>query len=505
MTRRTGQHKAEYRSGGHWYVCRWLAAACLCSGVLLPRVNQAADDLHPVLRSAFTDFQQREYWQADGQVELLLHGAGDQALHQQAAQLRGVIDLALAAPKSAEREFLRLATQGRNMDRAWLNLARWAARHGDMPLLSEQLSRLTRPLSGEAENERRMLMATLALQRRQPTQAVAALEGMDATAEMAPYARYNLGVALWQDGQPQRSRAVFESLASSLTSDADQQALRDRIYVGLGHAALAGHRLDEARGYFERVRLDSMYAGAALLGMSATWLAAGDAGAALPYLDELLQHSSGSNDEVQQARLVSAQVYQQLGDAPQALSRYQQADRLYAQQIQALDATAHTLGDERVLDELVSVVVNDDWQRLNTPVLRAARDWLKVLCYDYRLRDTLQTLADLHVQQRELLAMQQRIAALTPAHIAAVRKGIRVKAAPVTPAQRQRLLRLRTALPVLQQRSNTLLQQQRERAVLQLRAAIADRTEALRNYQALVRHGIAEILDDGLRSESRNR
>jgi paraquat-inducible protein B len=94
--------------------------------------------------------------------------------------------------------------------------------------------------------------------------------------------------------------------------------------------------------------------------------------------------------------------------------------------------------------------------------------------------------------------MQQRVTMLTPQHIAAVRKGIRVRAAPVTAEQQQRLANLRQQLPEMMQRSTALLQQQRAATVQRMQQVLARRADLLRTYQARARRGVIEILEQGL-------
>lgn len=85
--------------------------------------------------------------------------------------------------------------------------------------------------------------------------------------KQTPYMRYNLAVALINDGQVPKGRDVLDRLGRLRVVDIETLALRDRANLTLGWNFLKGQLGGTAKPVFYRVRTEGPYSNRALLGL----------------------------------------------------------------------------------------------------------------------------------------------------------------------------------------------------------------------------------------------
>ena len=85
--------------------------------------------------------------------------------------------------------------------------------------------------------------------------------------EQTAYTRYNLAVALINDGQVQKGRDVLDRIGRLRVTDVETLALRDRANLTLGWNFLKGQLGGTAKPIFYRVRTEGPFSNRALLGL----------------------------------------------------------------------------------------------------------------------------------------------------------------------------------------------------------------------------------------------
>jgi hypothetical protein len=247
--------------------------------------------------------------------------------------------LSYGLQREAGEIFSRLIEQGAAApvrDRAWYYLAKIRYQRGYLDQAQEALAQVGNQLTPVLQEDRVLLQANLLMARGDYAGAARLLTGVNGASASARYARFNLGVALVKDGEVAGGAAVLDALGSESAPNEEFRSLRDRANVALGFAALAQQQPAAARNYLERVRLQSLQANKALLGLGWAAAATQDFKLALLPWSELAQRDV-SDAAVLEAQIAIPYAYAELGAHAQALQRYQQSIANFALESSALD------------------------------------------------------------------------------------------------------------------------------------------------------------------------
>lgn len=99
------------------------------------------------------------------------------------------------------------------------------------------------------------------------SEAAEALAGPDNARDQTPYMRYNLAVALINDGRAPQGQTVLDRLGREPPSTEEELALRDRANLSLGWHFLQSQQGGTSKPVFSRVRVEGPYSNRALLGL----------------------------------------------------------------------------------------------------------------------------------------------------------------------------------------------------------------------------------------------
>ena len=257
---------------------------------------------------------------------------------EEAEILRGGILLSYGLHREAGGIFERLIAMGATpptRDRAWFYLAKIRYQRGYLPEAENALTRIGTALAPELQEERGLLQAQLQMARDDYASAVTTLSALQTTAPDSRYVRYNLGVALIRSGDNAKGNALLNALGTAYAENEEFRSMRDRANVALGFAALAAQEVPAARNYLERVRLKSMQANKALLGLGWAATAQKDYPSALTPWQELVERDL-DDTAVLEAHIAIPYAYAELGAYAQAADRYQQAIALFEREDKAL-------------------------------------------------------------------------------------------------------------------------------------------------------------------------
>jgi hypothetical protein len=328
---------------------RWMNAvvACAVACAALPAAGQKLE--HTVQAPHYGDtlfhFFQDRHFEAITGLMVSQHFGRVRPHEDEAEVLRGGMLLSYGLHREAGEVFAQLidrhaAPQVR--DRAWYFLARIRYQRGLPAEADAALAKVAAPLEGGLEDDRQLLAAQVRLALGDATGAAQILAKVPPESLSAPFARFNLGVALIRGGDTAKGRQLLAELGLKPAADEEQRSLRDRANVALGFAALADHQPQDARAALQRVRLAGAQSNKALLGFG--WAAAEmkQPRDALAPWTELAGRDIG-DAAVLEARIALPYAYAELGADGQALDGYNQAVAQYQAERQRLDESIRAI------------------------------------------------------------------------------------------------------------------------------------------------------------------
>jgi tetratricopeptide (TPR) repeat protein len=212
------------------------------------RYFSAITELLKLQRSAGAEFEASpEYWAALAEYNLSF------GMRDRAEQMYRSVPAASADPLVAAQARLRLAEF--SYERGYLDEARAS--------LLRQRERLPDELAADwSDLYSRVLMA-----QGRYNEAVGVLEKIEGEYDQAAFMRYNLGVALINDGQLAAGRQALDRVGRHPGNTELIRSLRDRANTTLGWHFLQNQLGGSAKPVLSRVRSEGLYANRALLGV----------------------------------------------------------------------------------------------------------------------------------------------------------------------------------------------------------------------------------------------
>jgi tetratricopeptide (TPR) repeat protein len=297
----------------------------LCTAGVCAQPAGAVKDPH--YGDVLFQYFQENYFSAA--TTLMVSQKMDRVSHhtEEAEVLRGGILLSYGLHREAGDIFNRLIAMGATpptRDRAWFFLAKIRYQRGYLAEAQDAMTRIGNALAPEFKEERVLLQANLQMAQGDYSSAATTLAAVDSKAPSARYLRFNLGVALIKAGQTERGTAVLDALGRAPAEDEEYRGLRDRANLALGFAAMADNQPKAAREYLERVRLKSLQANKALLGLG--WAAASmkePTLALVPWME--LTGRDVQDAAVLEAHIAVPYAYAELGAYSQSAQGYDMA------------------------------------------------------------------------------------------------------------------------------------------------------------------------------------
>lgn len=336
---------------------RALAGAALGCALASAAAQPAPQVADPHYGDALFQFFQERYFTSVTTLMVSQHFARLPWHEDDAEVLRGGLLLSYGLHREAGQIFAGLIERGAKpavRDRAWYYLAKIRYQRGFVAEGLDAIARIEGKLPGALDEDRALLHANLLLARGDAPAAAAVLQRIAPTSAAAPYARYNLGVALVRGGDGGAGRALLDELGRAPAANEELRSLRDKANVALGFAALKDEQPEQARVALERVRLDSPQAPKALLGFG--WAAAAlkqPKAALVPWTE--LAGRDATDAAVLEASIALPYAYAELGAYGQALARYQDAIGAYEREQRALDESIAAVRRGTLVDALAAM------------------------------------------------------------------------------------------------------------------------------------------------------
>jgi len=232
--------------------------------------------------------------------------------------------------------------------------------------------------------------------------------------DWAPYARFNLGVALVRSGASAEGRILLESVGTMSAQTDEERSLRDRANLALGFALLQERAGEPAVAALNRVRLDGPFSNRALLGLG--W-AESDVTrperALVPWLE--LRERRLLDSAVQESFLAVPYAYAQLASNGQAAEQYRLAVKAYADEAVRIDESIASIRKGGFLDAILDATPGNEtggwfWQLQNVPDAPHTR-YLSHLLASHEFQEGLKNFRDLRIMQRNLERSRESLAA----------------------------------------------------------------------------------------------
>lgn len=300
-------------------------------------------------------FYQQKYFTALSRLMTAQHFNQFEHHVDDAELLRGGMLLSYGMHLEAGRIFERLIAEGAPLavrNRAWFFLAKIRHQRGYLQEAEQALAQIEGKLPPELEGERQILHALLLMRRGEYRAAADLLKTVEGKSPWVRYGRYNLGVALVRAGEMQSGITLLDQLGREPAQDEEMASLRDKVNVALGFSLLQAGRAEEARASLERVRLSGLMTNKALLGMGWAQLSLNRTEKALVYWEELRQRG-GLDAAVQESLLAVPFALGKLGAYRQSLERYEEASRLYEQEMIQIDQSVSAIRAGKLTDLLL--------------------------------------------------------------------------------------------------------------------------------------------------------
>ncbi len=180
------------------------------------------------------------------------------------------------------------------------------------------------------------------------SEAVSLLESIENEDKYEGFIAYNLGIAHIQTGNEKKGIAVLDNVGKINSSDTAVLALRDRANLTLANRMLENGAPEQARLYFNRVRLNGPYANRALLGSGWVSTSLSDFKKALvPW--RILHKRSITDEAVQESMLAVPYAYGQLNYFGQAALAYGKAMDNFGGEIDRLQASIKSVREGKFL------------------------------------------------------------------------------------------------------------------------------------------------------------
>lgn len=253
--------------------------------------------------------------------------------------LLGGMYLSYGLHVEAEKIFRRLLDEGASGEtrsRAWFYLGKILYQRDYRDKAHYALVNARGALPHELEQERRVLLSLLLIEKKQYAQALSLLDTIEPGSEWSSYARYNAGVALIKQGQIQQGEMLLTALGAQKMRTDEMRALRDKANVALAYTLLSAGQAQKAQGLLEKVRLEGPQSNKALLGMGWSLTSLGQHDAALvPWL--ALQSRHVIDPAVQESLLAIPYALGKQGQYQEAVAHYETAIQTYQTEIDRLN------------------------------------------------------------------------------------------------------------------------------------------------------------------------
>jgi len=237
-------------------------------------VSGSKDD--PRLRASEFLGRDDRYFSALTELRLIDEGADPQRMPAEYQWLLANSYMSFGMRDRAEALYRSLAattTDRELVGKAQLRVAEFEYQRGYLAEARATLYRMRETLPQPLVVDWQDLLARVLMAEGRYGDAVEVLTDLNNSDRQSPYTRYNLAVALINDGRAAQGQTVMDRVGRMTPEDIEKYALRDRANLSLGFNFLQSEQGGTAKPIFMRVRSEGPFSNRALLGLGWTELA----------------------------------------------------------------------------------------------------------------------------------------------------------------------------------------------------------------------------------------
>ncbi len=385
---------------------RLLIATLSAAVLLLSLPSFSAEKTEPLVvqelpyGEVLFDFYQQEYFSS--LINLLKADLqGTLEFHQNDGELlKAGLFLSYGMQQSAEQNFNTLFADRDSIEqknRARYYLAKIAYQRGSFDKAQLQLQQIEGSLPGNLAGKDRLINALIFMQKKNYNAVITTLEGWKGNKEVAPYVKYNRGLASVRAGQIDQGVKILDKLGRERFRGNELLALKDKSNFAIGLFFLKQKKYPEARHYFDRIRLHGPHSTKGLL--AAGWADAKMKSyrpALIPWQE--LRERNILDPFVQEAVLVIPYALAETGLNKPAADAYESAVEIFEQEQLRLQQSMDVLSSGEFLSQLVASAssVEMGWMSELEVSLQAPEPfYLDVLLSSHRVQESLKNYRDL--------------------------------------------------------------------------------------------------------------
>ena len=342
--------------------------------------HRAVDE--PALDSLYWSLRDAEFSVGDFELNYRMHHRAGRAI---TAVLEGAVD-----------EVVR--------NDAAYRLARIHFQKGQLEDALYALDRITGEVPGDIGDDIEFLRASIYTGLGRHAEAAEVLKRLQSAEGLKGFAAYNLGIALLEDNRREDALEQLDRAGQIASDDEAVLAIRDKSNFVLGTLLVESERFDQAKQYFDRVRLEGPFSTSALLASGWAATASDDYGrAVVPWT--LLAERENTDAAVQEAMLALPFAYGKLDVHGRAAVLYAKALDSFGHEIERLDESLTSIRDGKFLKVLVREEVRQDkdWViRLRSLPESPETYYLMELLASHDFQTALQNYLDLEDLRRKL-------------------------------------------------------------------------------------------------------
>jgi len=342
--------------------------------------HRAVDE--PALDSLYWSLRDAEFSVGDFELNYRMHHRAGRAI---TAVLEGAVD-----------EVVR--------NDAAYRLARIHFQKGQLEDALYALDRITGEVPEDIGDDIEFLRANIYTGLGRHAEAAEVLKQLQSAESLKGFAAYNLGIALLEDNRREDALEQLDRAGQIASDDEAVLAIRDKSNFVLGTLLVEAERFDQAKQYFDRVRLEGPFSTSALLASGWAATASDDYGrAVVPWT--LLAERASTDASVQEAMLALPFAYGKLEVHGRAALLYAKALDSFGHEIERLDESLTSIRDGKFLKVLVREEVRQDkdWViRLRSLPESPETYYLMELLASHDFQTALQNYLDLEDLRRKL-------------------------------------------------------------------------------------------------------
>ncbi len=359
-------------------------------------------------------FYQGDYFSSITRLQVAQHHDLLKHHREDAGILLGGLFLSYGLHNEAANIFERLLDQNADVavrNRARLYLAKIWYQRGYLDKAERALSNIQdQGLPPEVTSERHLLLTYIYMSQGRYSEAVDILGSWKKSDDLGMYSQYNLGVSLVRSGQIDKGFELLGELGLMPAENSEMRALRDKANLALGYTYLQQEQPELARTYLERIQLDGLASGKALLGIGWAELSLGNYKKALKPWAALSRRNT-IDSSVQEAQLAIPYALANLKAEKQAIQYYHKAIDLF----QSESVQLKNLQDKFIQDGVAEDFLHSDtidstrspegmgwyWRLDDLPAGPESR-YLYQLLSQHEFQEVLKNYRDLKLLQRNL-------------------------------------------------------------------------------------------------------